>query len=171
MKQFPKLTESTVHKWIAKYCKELSTAGNNQIPISIGEKRGRPLSLPLELDAKFRKFIVCLREAGGNINQHVIHGVLMSLIKADLSKYGSCMDFNVPRGWIIYKQMNMTRRMVTASRPKITHSIWEEAHFIFLKEMAHAVCWNDIPDKLIINVDQTASKFVTTDNVTILNTF
>ena len=100
MKQFPKLTESTVHKWIAKYCKEFSTAGNNQIPISIGEKRGTPLSLPVELDAKFKKFIVCLREAGGNINQHVIHGVLMGLIKADLSKYGSCLDFNVPRGWM-----------------------------------------------------------------------
>ena len=150
VKQFPKLTESTVRKWIAKYRKELSTAGNNQIPISIGEKRGRPLSLPVELDAKLRKFIVCLREAGGNINRHVIHGVLMGLIKADLSNYGSCLDFNVTRGWInyLYKLMNMTRRMFTTSRPKTTRSIWEETRFTFLKEIADAVCWHDVPDEL-----------------------
>ena len=100
MKQFSKLTESTVRKWIAKYRKEFSTAGNNQTPISIGEKRGRPLSPPVELDAKLKTFIVCLREAGANINHYVIHGVLMGLIKADLSKYGSCLDFSVTRGCI-----------------------------------------------------------------------
>ena len=38
VKQFPKLTESTVRKWIRKYRKELPAAQNNQISISIGEK-------------------------------------------------------------------------------------------------------------------------------------
>ena len=167
IKQFPKLSESTVRAWIAKYRKQLSTSTNNQI-ISIGEKRGRPLSLPVELDAKLRRFILSLREAGGNVNRHVIHGVLMGLIKADLARYGSCLEFNVTRGWInyLYKRMNMARRMVTTSRPKITRSIWEETRFIFLREIAHAVSWHDIPDELIINVDQTPSKFVPTDNVT-----
>ena len=134
-------------------------------PITIGKKHGKPLSLQTELDAKLGRFIICLREAGANINRHVIHGVLMGLIKSDLSTYGSCLDFNVTRGWIsyLYKRMNMTRRMVTTSRPKITRTIWEDTHFIFLKEIAHAVSWHDIPDELIINVDQTLSKFVPTD--------
>ena len=92
----------------------------------------------------------------------------MGLIKADLARYGSCLDFNVTRGWInyLYKRMNMARRMVTTSRPQITRSIWEETRFIFLREIAHAVSWHDILDELIINVDQTPSKFVPTDNVT-----
>ena len=98
-----KVNWSTVRKWIAKYHKKLSTAGNNKIPISIGEKWGRPLSLPVKLDAKLKKFIVCLCEAGGNINCHVIHRVLMGLIKVDLLKYGSCLDFNVTREWINLK--------------------------------------------------------------------
>ena len=163
VKQFPKLSESTVRGWVAKYRKELSGTENNQFtindsviaPITIGQKRGRPLSLPTELDAKLRRFIIC----------HVIHGVLMGLIKSDLSKYGSCLDFNVTRGWInyLYKRMNMVRRMVTTSRPRITRSIWEETRFIFLEEIAQAV---SCPDELIINVDQTPSKFVPTDNVT-----
>ena len=71
MKQFPNLTENTVCKWIAKYRKKLSTAGNNQIPISIREKPVRPSSLPVELNAMLRKFIVCLHEAGGNINRQL----------------------------------------------------------------------------------------------------
>ena len=74
----------------------------------------------------------------------------MGLIKADLSNYGSCLDFNVTRGWInyLYKLMNMTRRMFTTSRPKTTRSIWEETRFTFLKEIADAVCWHDVPDEL-----------------------
>ena len=173
VKQFPKLSESTVRGWVAKYRKELSGTENNQFTINdsvialiaIGQKRGRPLSLPTELDAKLRRFNICLREAGGNINRHVIHGVLMGLIKSDLSKYGSCLDFNVTRGWInyLYERMNRVRRMVTTSRPKITRSIWEETRFIFLEEIAQAVSCHD---ELIINVDQNPSKFVPTDNVT-----
>ena len=170
VKEFPKLTDSTVRAWIAKYRKELSAnnGNNEEIPITIGQKRGRPLSLPVELVTKLRKFIMSLRNAGGNINRHVVHGILMGLIKSNLTKYGSCLDFNVSRGWInyLYKRMNMSRRMVTTSRPKITRSIWEETRFVFLQEIAHAVSWHDIPDELIINADQTPSKFVPTDNIT-----
>ena len=99
VKQFPKLSESTVRGWVAKYRKELSDTENNQFtindsviaPIAIGQKRGRPLSLSTELDAKLRRFIICLREAGGNINRRVIHGVLMGLIKSDLSRAFPCL--------------------------------------------------------------------------------
>ena len=139
-KQFPKLTESTVRGWIAKYLKQLATTANHD-GISIGEKRGTTLSLPAELDTKRRRFTISLREAGGNINRHVIHGLLMGLIKADLSRYGSCLDFNVTRGWInyLYKRMNMTKRMITTSRPNITCSIWKETQYIILQEIAYAV--------------------------------
>ena len=90
------------------------------------------------------------------------------MIKPDLTKYGSYLDFNVSRGWInyLYQRMNLRRRMVTTSRPKIARSIWEEARFVFLHEISQAVSWHEIPDELIINIDQTPSKFSPTDNVT-----
>ena len=62
--------------------------------------------------------------------------------------------------------MKFKRRMVTTSRPTITHSIWVEACFIYLNEIAQAVSEHEIPDELVINVDQTPSKFVPTDNIT-----
>ena len=36
----------------------------------------------------------------------------------------------------------------------------------FLHKITDKVLQHNIPDKLIINVDQTASKFVATDNIT-----
>ena len=45
--------------------------------IRIKMKRGRPLSLPQDIYLKLRRFIQRLREAGGMINIHVIHSILM----------------------------------------------------------------------------------------------
>ena len=46
--------------------------------------------------------------------------------------------------------MNLCRRMVTTSRPKITQSIWEEAH---------------LGRSTFIKVDKTPSKLIPRDNV------
>ena len=62
--------------------------------------------------------------------------------------------------------MGYTRRMVTTSRPVITRALWLETRDGFLNEIAEAVATYNIPDQLIINVDQTPSKFVPTENVT-----
>ena len=48
----------------------------------------------------------------------------------------------------------------------ITHSTWVEARFIFLHEIAQAISEREIHDELVINVDQTQSNFVPTDNIT-----
>ena len=56
--------------------------------------------------------------------------------------------------------------MVTTSKPTITHSIWVVARFIYLHEIVQAVSEHEIPDELVINVDQTPSKFVPTDKIT-----
>lgn len=59
--------------------------------------------------------------------------------------------------------MNFTRRMVTTSQPKIHCAAWEEVRCLFLN--LGAVRKYDISDELIINVDQTPSKCVPTDNI------
>ena len=70
-------------------------------------------------------------------------------------------------GWVqsLYTRMGYTRRMVTTSRPVITRALWLETRDRFLNEIAEAVATYNIPDQLIINVDQTPSKFVPTENV------
>lgn len=84
--------------------------------------------LPDEIDQKHRMFINNTRKAGGTVNKHVVYGVLMGLIKSDLARYGRYLDFVITNGWLqsLYKRMNLTRRMVTTSRPVTTQSTWLE---------------------------------------------
>jgi len=62
--------------------------------------------------------------------------------------------------------MNFTCRAVTTSRPIITRSLWNEVRSRYLFEIIDLTLKHNIPDELIINADQTPSKFVATDNVT-----
>ena len=70
-----------------------------------------------------------MRTAGGKINKHVNYGILMDLIKADMTRYGSYQDFTVTKGWLqsLYSRMNMSQRMVTTSKPIVISSLWKEA--------------------------------------------
>ena len=116
------------------------------------------MSLPEELDSKLQRFLLNIRKAGGCINRHV-SGVLMGLIKSDLDKYGCQLEY-------LYTRMNLSRRMVITSRPIIKKSIWEEVRLKFLHEIVDICIKNRIPDKLIIIIDQTPSKYVATGKVT-----
>lgn len=168
-KEFPKLAESTIRGWLVKYRSQLKNTPQSALEhVTIGAKRGRPLLLSDDLDFKLRSFLTNLRTAGGTINRHVLYGVLMGLIKSDLSRYGQYLEFCVTNGWVqsLYTRMGYTRRMVTTSRPVITRALWLETRDRFLNEIAEAVATYNIPDQLIINVDQTPSKFVPTENVT-----
>ena len=62
--------------------------------------------------------------------------------------------------------MKFSCRDVTTSRPIITRTLWVEVKSQFLYEISQKVLQYNIPDELIINADQTPSKFVATDNIT-----
>ena len=89
----------------------------------------------------------------------------MGLIKSDLGRYGQYLNFVITNGWLqsLYQRMNLTRR---TSRPAITKATWLEVKATFLHDIVSAIVEDEIPDELILNVDQTPSKFVPTDNVT-----
>ena len=78
------------------------------------------------------------------------------------------MEFKVTRSWAqsLYQRMTFSRRAVTTSRTLITRLLWVEVRSQFLYEITDKVLKHNIPHELIINVDQTPSKFVATDNVT-----
>ena len=113
-----------------------------------------------------------MRTAGGTINKHVIYGLLMGLIKADMIRYGCYLDFTVTKGWLqsLCSRMNMSRRMVTTSRPIVTSSLWEEVRTQLHNDIASAVLKCNIPDELILNNDQTLSKFVPPENIAMAET-
>ena len=156
--------------WVSKYKKEIKKKSAECVIIS--QTRGRPLLLPAELDIKLRLFITNMRTAGGTISKHLIYGILMGLIKADMTRYGGYLDFAVTKGWVqsLYSRMNMSRRMVTPSRPIVTSSLWEEVGTQFHNDIASALLKDNIPHEFILNIDQTPSKSVPTENVTMTET-
>ena len=112
--------------------------------------------------------LVKLRVAGASINIHVVSGVLNGLIRANPERFGKYMEFKVTRSWArsLYQRMKFSCHAVTTSRPVITRSLWVEVRSQFLYEITDKVLKHNIPDELIINVDQTLSKFVVTDIIT-----
>ena len=56
------------------------------------------------------------------------------------------------------------------SIPIVTSSLWEDVGTQLHNDIASAVLKYNIPDKLILNIDQTPSKFVPTKNVTMAET-
>ena len=107
-KEFPNLTESNVRPWVNKQKEEIKKMSAECVIIS--QTRGRPLLLLVELDEKLRFFITNMRTTGGTINKHLIYGILMGLITADISRYGGYLDFTVTKGWLqsLYSRMNMS---------------------------------------------------------------
>ena len=83
-------------------------------------------------------------------------------------RYGQYLNFVITNGWLqsLYQRMKSTQRIATTSRPAITKATWLEVKATFLHDKVPAIVEDEIPDELILNVDQTPSKFVPTDNVT-----
>ena len=55
---------------------------------------------------------------------------------------------------------------MTTSRHAVTKAAWLEVKSKFLHNIMSSIVGDEIPDQLVINVDQTPSQFVPTDKVT-----
>ena len=104
------------------------------------------------------------------INLHGVFGVLMGLILSDLITYDMYLKFQIGDGWIhfFYKHMNLYRSMATTLRPTITNSVWLEVRTQYVCRTVDSVVTYNIPNELIIKVDQTSSKYVPVENVTMV---
>ena len=63
--------------------------------------------------------------------------------------------------------MKLSRRAATTSRPVVTHSIWEEIRTQYMYQISYLVQVRNDPDVLILNADQTPSKYVAASKVTV----
>ena len=81
---------------------------------------------------------------------------------------GQYLDFQVTKPWVrsLYHRMEMSRRVSTTSRPIITPALWEEISAQYSHEISSLTKSHEIPDELILKLDQTSSKFVAASKVT-----
>ena len=67
---------------------------------------------------------------------------------------------------ILQQRTKFSHRTATTLRSVIARSLLFESKSQFLHDISNKVLLYNIPDKLIINTDQTPSKYVATDNLT-----
>ena len=109
-----------------------------------------------------------MRITGAPINIHTVCGVLAALVHSDVEKYGHFLDFQATRPWVrtLYYRIKMSHRVSTTSRPIITRALWEGINTQYLHEISSLTKSHEIPDELILNLDQTSPKFVAANMVT-----
>ena len=83
-------------------------------------------------------------------------------------KFGKYGNFELTPSWVssLYQRMKFSRRAATTSRAVITRSLWNKIKSQFLHEISQKVLLHSILDELITNADQTPSKSVAVDNIT-----
>ena len=89
---FPHLNESSIQHRTSTYKSQLVQQQTEEKTI-IGLKDGRPTLLSSELDAKLRAMIQNMRISGAPINIPTVRGVLASLVRSYVEKYGQYLVF------------------------------------------------------------------------------
>ena len=160
-KEHPHLKESTVRAFREKYysslkAKKVGTAITKKLP---SLKRGRPL-LPGTIDEKVKNFLFALRQKGGVVNTVVAIATAKALIERSKDEHLKLIDLESCY-WAesLFRRMGFVKRASTTSRPEIPYGSRKEAELIFHHDIAYKVEKFQIPELLIININQTPSKF------------
>ena len=149
--KFPRLTESTVRNFKAKYMEK----------IRVERKKSNPQRPPilLELDGKLLNYLKAARTKDGVVNIHVVRAATQGLIASNPAFAHRFARFEMPRTWVqsIYRRMGYTRRVATTPVPQ---GIYDECRREFLNDIKEKMTLYSIPPELVLNSDQTPSSYV-----------
>lgn len=167
--KFPGLKESTVRTFKKQYQEELQQAKiQKRSPSKCikSKKRGRPLLLG-GLDNMIKTFLRSTRAHGGVVNTAVAIAVAEALVKRYPEKELDHVQFRT-RTWArsLFHRMGFVRRTATTGKVEIPEGARKEAELTFLHEIVNKVEQFIIPPSLILNLDQTNSKYVSVGNTT-----
>ena len=156
-----KLKESTARSFCAKYHQLIKSADTIIFPTNkiVTLKCGRPLLLG-KLDETVKNFLIALRKKGGVVNTVVANATAKALISKSDNEYLQLIDLD-SSSWAksLFKRMGFVKRACTTSRPDIPASARKEAELIFHHQITTLKEKHQIPSSLIINIDQTPSKY------------
>ena len=167
--------ESTVRWFKKKYLEEVQKRAPGteleEVKSLPGHKRGRNVMLGEELDGKIQSYVKALRTAGTPTGSSVVMAAAEGLVKAYdrtiLVEYGG--QVAITKSWamsLLGRMGYVKRKATTKSTPGMSDKEFEEVKANFLKQIARMVKLREIPDSLIINLDQTGIKLVPTEDWT-----
>ena len=160
--KYTKLNESTVRGFLAKYKKKRAAerAGKEKPTQTIaGDKSGRQLMLG-PIDRKVQAFLLALRKRGGVVNTTIAIATATALIESSTEEH--LKKIKLTRNWAqsLFRRMKFTRRVATTAKVPIPEKTRKEIELVFMHRIVQKVEKYSIPPSLIINIDQTPTKYV-----------
>ena len=161
--RFPKLNESTVRSLRQIYQSELTRSkqkGTILEPRIPKEPTGRPLLLGNKIDAMIQKYIIASNNRGNVISRSIATSTAKALSSRNPGYVGQ-IDLE-SSSWVqsSFRRMGFVRRRGTTAKLKIPDGAFKEVQLLFTHDVVSQVGKYNIPDFLIINVDQTPTKYV-----------
>ena len=153
------IDESSV-RYITKKYRQLksSAADEGDITSLPSSKRGRPLLLGEELDEEVVRMIENLRQAGGVVTGPVVvglgNGVVTHHNRNLLAQNGGHIELSKTWSTSILRRMNFVKRRGTKAARKVPDD-FPNIKSSFLDRIRDAVREHNIPEELIINMDET----------------
>ncbi len=160
-KTHPKLNESTIRSIKRKYEKTLKKHGGvlpkKALPL---EPQGRPLMLG-GIDSMVQSYLKAIRSRGGHVSRLVAEATAEALIKAHPEMELGHIDIKETYWYrSLFQRMGFKRRAGTTAKVPISDDLKREIELTYLHEIVNTVEEFDIPPSLVINLDQTPSKYV-----------
>ena len=130
---FPRLNESTVRTFVAKYNRMRKESNRSINSISV-ERLGRPVILG-EIDTKVQAYIVSLRNRGGRISRTIVIAAAKAF--AIRSNDPSVRNIVLGETWAqsLFRRMGYKRRLGTTSKVSISNKARNEIELIFMHKL------------------------------------
>ena len=157
------LNESTARRFCKRYKEELqrSTKEKRKPKTELSlQPRGGPLMLG-SLDEMVQRYIRAYRSRGGPVNSLIAVSIAKVLITGNPQLNLGHLDLD-SSSWAksLFKRMGFTRRMKTTGKVEIPEGAKQEAELLFLHNIVTLIEEHNIPESLVMNLDQTPLKYV-----------
>ena len=155
------IPESTV-RGIIKSCKERKEGSElNQLP---RKQRGAKTLLPEDIDEKVIAMIKSMRAAGCVVNYNIAisiaKGIVLASDRSLLKENGGILEFHQTWCQSIFRRLGFSKRRATTAKQPVSPGFLKEIRFTFHRSIKEVVSAYDVPDDLIINIDQTPLPFI-----------
>ena len=165
--KYPKyrFIRNSVNNWKNKY-----KAGDNVV----FKKVGRPNLLDQNIIKKIKEIAIGTSQAGGVINRRQILNIARAVVRSNnpdiLAEFGGTVELTNRWARNILSDMKWSKRKGTTGKIEPSSQFLAEEKFTFQRAISAAISSHDIPNFLILNIDQTPLAYVSPGKYT-LNLF
>ena len=157
------LNESIARRFCKHYKDELKQSMKEKREMKqklLLQRKGRPLMLR-SLDEMVQRYLPTYRSSGGPVNSLIAVSIAKVLNAQNPQLNLDHIDLD-SSSWAksLFQRMGLTRRMKTTGKVEIPEGAKQEAELLYLRNIKTLVEEHNIPQNLILNLDQTPLKYV-----------